>query len=61
LPFSAFLALALRSMVWIVPFLMFLLVTTKAAVADADEISIATTPAMIALFIVLPLDSIGSS
>src|SRR5215211_3747650 len=40
---------------------MFLLVTTKAAVADADETNIATTPAMIALFMVPPLDSIGSS
>ena len=49
------------STVWIVPFLMFLLVTTKAAVADADEISIATTPAMIALFMILPLDSLASS
>src|SRR5215218_4251960 len=40
---------------------MFLLVTTKAAVADADETNIATTPAMIALFMVPPLDLIGSS
>src|SRR5215210_5238226 len=61
LPFSAFLALALRSIVWIVPFLMFLLVTTNAAVADAVETSIATTPAMIALFMVLPPDSFVSS
>jgi hypothetical protein len=33
---------------------MFLLVTTNAAVAEAAETSIATMPAMIAAFIVLP-------
>jgi hypothetical protein len=39
----------------IVPFLMFALVITSAAVADAAEINIATTAAMIAVLIVLPL------
>jgi hypothetical protein len=55
LPFNARLAFALMSTVWIVPFLMFLLVTTNAAVADAAETNIATMPAMIAAFTVHPL------
>jgi hypothetical protein len=38
------------STVWIVPFLMFLDVTTNAAVADAPETSAAITAAMIAAF-----------
>jgi hypothetical protein len=42
------------STVWMVPFLMFLLVTTNAAVAEAAETSIATMPAMIAAFTVTP-------
>jgi hypothetical protein len=53
-PFNARLALALMSTVWIVPFLMFLLVTTNEAVAEAAETNIATIAAMIALFTITP-------
>jgi hypothetical protein len=53
-PFNARFAFALISTVWIVPFLMFLLVTTNAAVADAAETNIATIAAMIALFTMTP-------
>jgi hypothetical protein len=38
------------STVWIEPFLMCLLVTTNAAVADVPDTSIATMPAIIAAF-----------
>jgi hypothetical protein len=46
------------STILIVPFLMFALVITSAAVAEAAEISIATTAAMIAALMVLPLSLI---
>jgi hypothetical protein len=51
LPLNARFAFALRSTGWIVPFLMFLLVTTRnaAPVAEAAETSNATIPAMIAV------------
>ena len=52
-------ALALMSIIWIVPFLMFCDVTTIVAVADVAETSNATIAVVIAAFTISP--SLGSS